>query len=71
MASEKITLTVKGMHCGSCAQRVQRALSKVKGVTEAKVDLAAEQAVVEVTPGSTTLGALRQAVRDIGFQAPE
>ncbi len=68
MATQRVTLTVQGMHCQSCVQRVQRALSKVKGVTAAKVDLEAERAVVDYVPGVTTEDTLKQAVRDIGFQ---
>lgn len=71
MTTQEITLTVKGMHCNSCAQRVQRALAKVAGVTGAVVDVAAEKAVVQVMPGMTTPAVLKKAVRDIGFQVPD
>ena len=71
MATQKVTLTVRGMHCSSCAQRVERVLGKVKGVTAAKVDLAKELAVVDYVPGSANEETLKQAVRAIGFQVPE
>ncbi len=70
MPTQRATLAVHGMHCSSCVLRVERALSKVKGVVAVKVDLAAERAVVDYTPGSTTEDTLKQAVRSIGFQVP-
>ena len=39
-------LDVEGMTCGHCVMRVQKALSGVKGVKEAKVDLQAKKATV-------------------------
>ena len=40
------TFSIEGMTCASCANRVQRALSKVEGVADATVNLATEQATV-------------------------
>jgi Cu+-exporting ATPase len=41
------SLAIKGMHCASCVLRVERALSKVRGVKRASVNLASEKATVE------------------------
>lgn len=71
MATQRVTLIVRGMHCSSCVQRVERALSKVKGVAAVKVNLAAGQAIVDYVPGSTTEEALKQAVRDTGFRVAD
>ena len=34
----KITLSINGMHCGSCAYLIEDILKEQKGVREAKVD---------------------------------
>lgn len=70
MAKQTVTISVLGMHCGSCVKRVERALSAVKGVQAVKVDLAANQAIVDVDPERTNTAQLSDAVRKIGFQVP-
>jgi copper chaperone CopZ len=70
MATHQVTITVLGMHCSSCVKRVERALSAVKGVKTVKVDLAANQATIEVDPERINTGHLGDAVRKIGFQVP-
>ncbi len=70
MATERVTLTVKGMHCSACVQRIERALGKLDGVTAVKVNLVKGLAEVEYTPGQATVGQLQATVRDLGFQVP-
>ena len=42
----EFTLPIDGMTCASCVARVEKALKKVPGVTEAEVNLATELATV-------------------------
>lgn len=70
MATEKATLTVKGMHCISCVRRIESALTGLDGVTTVKVNLAAEKADVEYAPGRATLEQIKETVRDLGFKVP-
>ena len=70
MATQRVTFPVKGMHCGSCVRRVERALNKVRGVSAVQVNLIAGQATVEYAPEYTTEAALKDAVRGLGFQVP-
>lgn len=44
---EKITIQIKGMHCASCANNIERSLKKVRGVKDARVSLLMEKAFVE------------------------
>ena len=44
-----IHLGIEGMTCASCSTRVERALQKVPGVTQASVNLATESARVQST----------------------
>ena len=67
MSSTQVTLKVDGMHCGSCAKLVERALKGTPGVTNATVLLAKQQAVVEFDPQQVTLDALKQAVAAQGY----
>ena len=63
---------IGGMTCASCVSRVEKALKKVPGVTDATVNLATESARVAFTPGAQ-MGAqfearVRRAVRDAGYE---
>src|SRR5829696_2372496 len=57
------------MSCASCVRRVERALSKQEGVTEASVNFAAEKATVSYEPATTSPHALIRAIQDAGYGA--
>ena len=63
---------VSGMTCASCVGRVERALQRVPGVTQASVNLATESVRVQVqAPGEDAeqvQARLRRAVRDAGYE---
>ncbi len=59
---------IGGMTCASCVARVERALSKLPGVTQASVNLATESAHVTVQAEGASEGALRRAIRDAGYE---
>ncbi|KKU92258.1 MAG: Heavy metal translocating P-type ATPase [Microgenomates group bacterium GW2011_GWA1_48_10] len=44
--TQKVNFNLYGMHCSSCASLIERALRKVPGVKEARVNFAAEKANV-------------------------
>ena len=59
--------TVSGMTCGSCAARVQRALTRHPGVVDAGVNFATGRATVAFDPGELAVDELIAAVADIGY----
>ncbi|HEX7892010.1 MAG TPA: heavy metal translocating P-type ATPase [Ramlibacter sp.] len=68
-----LDLGVAGMTCASCVNRVERALKKVPGVTDATVNLATESARVSFAPSEEMEAQIRRAVRNAGYEprAPE
>jgi Cu+-exporting ATPase len=64
-----IRLHVDGMTCASCVQRVEKALARLPGVREARVNLAAERAEVVAEPASVTAESLAQAIERTGYSA--
>lgn len=59
-------LKVNGMHCGHCKAAVEEAAGKIPGVSQPEADLAAgELRYEEAAPVDQE--ALKQAIRDIGF----
>ncbi len=64
----ELELGIGGMTCASCVSRVERALKKVPGVSEASVNLATESARIRFEPGDQMEARLRRAVRDAGYE---
>lgn len=65
--SDRIELAIEGMTCASCVARVEKALLKVEGVSEAQVNLATETAWVKAL--HSQIPALIAAVEKAGYQA--
>lgn len=63
-----VELTIKGMHCGSCAGRVKAALAALDGVADAFVDLAARKATVQYNPAIVAIEDLRAGVASAGYE---
>jgi Cu+-exporting ATPase len=63
----EIDLSVIGMTCASCANRIERKLNKIDGVT-ASVNYATETARVQFAP-TITIDDLLKTVHDIGYEA--
>lgn len=64
---ERCELPLVGMHCASCAGRIEKALDNVKGVVSANVNFATSRATVRFDPKSTDVQTLSQVVRDLGY----
>ncbi|HEC97430.1 MAG TPA: cadmium-translocating P-type ATPase [Nitrospirae bacterium] len=62
----RITLPVKGMTCASCVKAVEKALSKVEGVTDVSVNFASEKAIVK-TSDNISIESLIQAIKSEGY----
>jgi len=70
-AREAMTLPVRGMTCGGCAKRVQRALAEVPGVASAHVDHAQGIARIDPAGAGPSRSALEAAVSDAGYTVGE
>jgi len=64
---EKTTVKISGMTCAACAQRVQKAVSKLEGVAIANVNLATEKLTVEYDDGKVNISAIKEAVERAGY----
>jgi Cu+-exporting ATPase len=59
------------MTCASCVSHVEKALLGLDGVTGAVVNLGLGTARVTFLPGAVTASAMKDAVQDVGYTAPE
>ena len=67
---ENMTLTVAGMTCQHCVMAVTKALDKLPGLKNLKVDLAKGEATFENTQ-NIPRASVRQAVEDAGYKVVE
>jgi Cu+-exporting ATPase len=68
MSTATVELPIAGMTCASCANRIERRLNKLDGVT-ASVNYATEKARVDFDPGAVRPEQLVAAVEAAGYQA--
>jgi Cu+-exporting ATPase len=67
--SAELLLDIDGMHCASCVGNIERAVTKLPGVTNARVNLATEQAAVAFEPARTSAEAVVAAIERAGYGA--
>lgn len=62
----QVVLNVEGMSCGHCVNSVEGALTKVSGVSSAKVNLKDNNVTVEYDD-NVNIDALKKAIEDQGY----
>ena len=67
----EVSLPIDGMTCASCVRRVEKALTKVEGVSDASVNLATEKAKISFDPRLVQIVDLTAAVEKAGYKVPK
>ncbi len=67
----KETIKISGMTCAACAQRVQKAVSKIDGIANANVNFATEKLSVEFDEQIASIPAIKDAVENAGYGVVE
>lgn len=65
------TFVVEGMTCASCVQSVEKATRKLPGVIQSNVNLATEKMAIQYDPASLSVGEIKVAVVDAGYEIHE
>ena len=66
-APTTVTLSVPSMDCPVCPITLKKALTKIKGVSQAEVSFDKRQATVTFDDAKTSIAALTQATKDVGY----
>ncbi|TCS96670.1 heavy metal translocating P-type ATPase [Hazenella coriacea] len=64
---KQTSITITGMTCAACANRIEKGLKRTEGVQDANVNLAVEKASVSFDPSKTDLEALTKKIEDLGY----
>lgn len=67
--AEKIQARIKGMHCASCSNRIERVVGKLAGVEQVSVNLANESMELSWRPEEISLPDVGARIADMGFEA--
>lgn len=65
---KKIAIPIAGMHCASCAQRIESALKKLHGVSSVSVNLATEKATVEFDEAHVSENEIYNSIEQLGYK---
>jgi len=68
-AKEAVDLQISGMTCAACANRIEKGLNKLPGVTRASVNFALETAHVEYSPSAVSVEEMIRKVEQLGYKA--
>jgi len=60
---------LEGMTCAACANRIEKGLGKLPGVTSAAVNFAMETARVEYSPSDVSVADMQAKVKQLGYKA--
>jgi Cu+-exporting ATPase len=71
MDTNNNTLSIIGMTCASCANAVERSVSKIDGVSGANVNFATEKLVFTYDQDRTSIEEIKGSVKDAGYEAKE
>ncbi|MDD1713692.1 MAG: heavy metal translocating P-type ATPase [Methanoregulaceae archaeon] len=66
--NQEVVLKVGGMVCATCVETIEKALSSLPGVIQARVNLATEKAYVTYNSSVTSLDDMKAAIDDAGYQ---
>ena len=69
--SSTVVIPIGGMTCAACAQRVEKAVKKLEGVTSSSVNFATEKATIAYDPHTVRLSVIRGAIEKAGYEPLE
>lgn len=67
--TEKIILSISGMHCVSCAKIIETTLEEKEGVGSISVNYDSKKAFLELDADKTNLGDIKTEIESLGYKA--
>lgn len=65
---KKVIIPISGMHCASCAQKIESTLKKLDGTIKTNVNFATENAFVEFDEAITNENEINNAIEQLGYK---
>ncbi|MGE6489772.1 heavy metal translocating P-type ATPase [Paenisporosarcina sp. NPDC076898] len=67
MTEKKTDIAITGMTCAACANRIEKGLQRMEGVSDATVNFATEKASVSYNQEKTNVTTLQDKIRTLGY----
>ncbi|WAA11996.1 heavy metal translocating P-type ATPase [Fervidibacillus halotolerans] len=71
VVTDRVEFEITGMSCAACANRIEKGLNKMDGITRASVNLALENATVEYNPQLVSTEDIISRIEKLGYGAAE
>ncbi len=68
-SQKRVSLSLSGMHCSSCALIIEKSLKKVPGVKDANVNFSAEKALITYDESAVKKESFIDAVKNAGYSS--
>ena len=68
---QKTAILISGMHCATCAQTIEKSISKADGVVKASVNFASEKANVEFDKNKINEASIKSIIHEAGYKVLE
>ncbi len=68
---KEIIIPIQGMTCAACANRIEKVVSRLDGVTSASVNFATEKLTAKYNPETVRISEIKQTIAKAGYKALE
>jgi Cu+-exporting ATPase len=68
LEQKEVSLTISGMTCAACANKIEKGLSRVEGVEEANVNFALEKTIIKYDPSLVDKKEFEAKIEKLGYQ---
>jgi len=65
--ARSITIPIEGMTCASCAANIEKAVSKLQGISSINVNFATEKATISYESNQIRISEIKQAIKKSGY----
>ncbi|RJE87552.1 copper-translocating P-type ATPase [Paenibacillus sp. 1011MAR3C5] len=69
VSADQVTFDISGMTCAACANRIEKGLNKMPGVSQASVNFAMETASVSFSSSEISVEDMQSKVKQLGYAA--
>jgi P-type Cu+ transporter len=66
---KRVEVPITGISCASCVAKIEKGLSRMSGIVDAKVNFATEKATIAFDPSRVHMGDFVSAIHDLGYEA--
>jgi len=67
--SLKVRIDIEGMSCFRCAEKIEKKLGRIEGISDVKVHLEEKHAIITFNDALISIKEIKEKITEIGYQA--